>query len=239
LLSRNIAITCLTFDYGQKHRIEIKKARELINYLRKNNFTISHQIIDLKSAFELYKSALTSEEIVVPEGHYEEEQMKQTVVPNRNAIFSSILYGAALSISNYDNCDVSISLGVHSGDHTIYPDCRIEFFDAIERAFSIGNWQTNRISFNLPYINFNKEKILQDALNSCTILGLEFDEVFRRTNTSYSPDKDGISNGKTGADIERILAFHSIGRVDPITYVEPWEDVLKHALKTAEEFTDS
>ena len=76
----------------------------------------------------IFHSALTNSEIEIPEGHYEEEQMKATVVPNRNAIFASILYGYALSISTKENIDVSIALGVHSGDHAIYPDCRPEFY---------------------------------------------------------------------------------------------------------------
>ena len=76
----------------------------------------------------IFNSALTNKDIKVPEGHYEEEQMKATVVPNRNAIFSSILYGYGLSIATQEDSDVIIALGVHSGDHAIYPDCRPEFY---------------------------------------------------------------------------------------------------------------
>ena len=175
-------------------------------------------------------SALTSKDIVVPEGHYESEQMKQTVVPNRNAIFSSILYARALSTAISENCQVRIALGVHSGDHEIYPDCRPEFYQSLERAFSIGNWDSDRVSFHLPYISFDKKIILQDALKSCTSLGLDFDIVFTNTNTSYNPDTKGRSSGRSGADVERILAFHAIGRVDPLQYVSDWDSVLNYAL---------
>ena len=162
--------------------------------------------------------------------------MKQTVVPNRNAIFSSILYGYALSVSAKENVDVSVTLGVHSGDHAIYPDCRPEFYDALMRAFETGNWGSERVSVNLPYVDGDKESILRDAIISCDFLGLDFDTVFSNTNTSYSPDELGRSSGKTGADVERILAFHAIGRKDPVQYVEDWDAVLEHAIETERQF---
>ena len=74
--------------------------------------------------------------------------------------------------------------------------------------------------------------ILRDAIISCDSLGLDFDTVFSNTNTSYSPDDFGRSSGKTGADVERILAFHAIGRKDPVEYVDDWDTVLKHAIET-------
>ena len=234
LLLRMIAegddITCISYDYGQKHLIEIERARDNISYLRENGHNVEHFVVDLSSAMQSLHSALTSEDIVVPEGHYESEQMKQTVVPNRNAIFSSILYARALSTAISENCQVRIALGVHSGDHEIYPDCRPEFYHSLEKAFSIGNWESDRVSFHLPYISFDKTNILQDAWESCTSLGLDFDIVFSNTNTSYNPDSNGRSSGRSGADVERILAFHAIGRVDPLKYVYDWDSVLNYAL---------
>ena len=108
-----------------------------------------------------------------------------------------------------------IALGVHSGDHAIYPDCRPEFYDAIGNAFAVGNWDSEKVSFQLPYIDGDKETILRDALISCQKLDLDFDTVFANTNTSYNPDSQGRSSGTSGADVERILAFHAIGRKDP------------------------
>ena len=162
--------------------------------------------------------------------------MKQTVVPNRNAIFASILYGLALSVAEQEDSDVSIALGVHSGDHAIYPDCRPEFYAALQHAFEIGNWGSERITFELPYIDGDKTSILQDCLESCESLELNFDDVMRSTITSYSPDSEGRSNGRTGSDIERILAFHEIGRADPVEYIEDWSSVLRHALKVQAEY---
>ena len=157
--------------------------------------------------------------------------MKATVVPNRNAIFASILYGYALSTSIREDVDVEIALGVHSGDHAIYPDCRPEFYESIGESFAMGNWDSERVSFNLPYIDGDKTIILRDALISCQKLGLDFDTVFANTNTSYNPDEEGRSSGKSGADVERILAFHEIGRKDPVEYIDSWEVVLSGALK--------
>jgi len=234
LLADGYRVSCLTYNYGQKHSIEIERAKKNITYLSEHGYVVEHSIIDLTSAMGVFHSALTTPDYQVPEGHYEEEQMKQTVVPNRNAIFSSILYGHALSLSQRENTDVTIGLGVHSGDHAIYPDCRPEFYQAIEHAFSIGNWESDRVRFHLPFLTGDKESILRDALETCTTLSLDFDTVFRNTNTSYNPDSQGRSSGRSGADVERILAFHQIGRTDPVEYVEPWDDVLEKALMVAQ-----
>jgi len=236
ILARGSEVTCISYDYGQKHVIELDRASANVDYLRSKGYRVEHIVADLSSAMSLFDSSLTDSERSVPEGHYEEEQMKQTVVPNRNAIFSSILYGYALSISTKENVDVSVSLGVHSGDHTIYPDCRPEFYDALMRAFEIGNWGSERVTVNLPYVDGNKEIILREAMISCDSLGLDFDTVFSNTNTSYSPDEFGRSSGKTGADVERILAFHAIGRKDPVEYVDDWGTVLKHAIDTEKQY---
>jgi len=238
LLADGHHVSCLSYEYGQKHIVEIERAKKNIAYLIENGHLIEHNIIDLTSAMRIFHSALTTPGYQVPEGHYEEEQMKQTVVPNRNAIFSSILYGHALSLAQREDTDVIIGLGVHSGDHAIYPDCRPEFYEAIEHAFQVGNWGSERVQFHLPYLTGDKVTILLDALETCDSLGLDFDEVFRNTNTSYNPDAQGRSSGRSGADVERILAFHHIGRKDPVAYVEPWKIVLKNALKTAGSFEE-
>jgi len=230
LLSEGYEVCCLSFEYGQRHRVEIERAKSNISYLAENGISVDHRIINLESAMENFSSSLTDFSEPVPEGHYESSQMKMTVVPNRNAIFSSILYGHAISISITYDCDVVVALGVHSGDHEIYPDCRPEFYEALRMAFEVGNWGSERVSFLLPYLNENKESILVDAMKSLDRLNLDFDAVFTNTITSYDPDNEGKSSGKTGSDIERILAFHSIGRMDPIEYVDEWETVLQNAL---------
>ena len=236
MLARGSEVTCISYDYGQKHIVELDRATANIDYLRTKGYRVEHIVADLSSAMSLFDSSITDSERSVPEGHYEEEQMMQTVVPNRNAIFSSILYGYALSVSTKENVDVSVTLGVHSGDHAIYPDCRPEFYDALMRAFETGNWGSERITINLPYVDGDKESILRDAMISCDTLRLDFDTVFSNTNTSYSPDEFGRSSGKTGADVERILAFHAIGREDPVEYVDDWDTVPEHAIETERQY---
>ena len=230
LLADSYEVNAISYNYGQKHLVEIQRAQANLTYLAKNGYHVNHQVIDLTSAMSSFHSALTDDSIQVPEGHYEEEQMKQTVVPNRNAIFASILYGHALSIAIRDKVNVEIALGVHSGDHAIYPDCRPDFYQALSQAFEIGNWDSEFVSFTLPYIDGHKETILRDAEKTISELGLDFDTIFSNTITSYNPDKTGRSSGQSGSDVERILAFHAIGRTDPINYVKPWDEVLKDAL---------
>ena len=228
LLTEGYTVTAVSFNYGQKHSIEIDKAKANIEYLGTKGPPIEHHIVDLSSVMSLFSSSLIKGGDDVPEGHYEKENMKTTVVPNRNAIFSSIIYGLALSISKDEGMtDVRICLGIHSGDHAIYPDCTPGFRDTLEQAFKIGNWESQYVSYYTPYINSNKTLILKDTLKNCKALGLDFNTVLRNTITSYNPDSKGRSSGKTGSDIERIEAFINIGRQDPIEYVEPWGEIVR------------
>lgn len=222
-------IYSISFDYGQRHKIELECLARNVSLLREKGFVIYHTVVDISILGELFESSLTTEGWEPPEGHYAEETMKETVVPNRNAIFSSILFGYALSISKQLDRNAALCLGVHSGDHAIYPDCRPEFYSALHEAFQIGNWDAERVEFYLPYLEGDKFTILKDAEASCNQLGINFDEYFSNTNTSYSPDEQGRASGKTGSDVERILAFDKLGRIDPIEYQEPWEIVVKRA----------
>ena len=208
------------------------------DYLRKHGLSVDSQTIDLTRLGTLFHSALTDADWQIPTGHYEQENMKQTVVPNRNAIFSSIAYGYALSIAVQEDANVDFCLGVHSGDHSIYPDCRPEFYEAILKAFSIGNWDSEKVNLHLPYLHGDKLSILQDADVSIQKLGLDFDTIFRNTCTSYLPDKAGRSHGLTGSDVERIIAFHKFGRADPVGYIEPWEVVVQQALKIEKRYLE-
>jgi len=231
LLSKGYEVTAISFNYGQKHVLELERASSLIRYLEKHNIVVRHHVADLTSATALFESHLLKSGDEIPRGHYEEDTMKATVVPNRNALFSSLLYGTALSIANTRDSQVEVVLGVHSGDHAIYPDCRPEFYNALEHAFALGNWDSDRVSFTLPYLHSDKIGILKDAEEAIKELSLDFDDIFQRTLTSYQPDADGRSDGSTGSDVERILAFNAIGRQDPVEYVKPWDEVLADALE--------
>jgi 7-cyano-7-deazaguanine synthase len=246
LLAEGYQVTALGFDYGQKHKVELERATSLVQYLNTNRLThtdhvpggfvqafpvVKFQIIKLDGLSQLLNSALVEGGADVPEGHYEQDNMKETVVPNRNKIFSSLIQAVALSLATKnigDDCtigqEVKIALGIHAGDHAIYPDCRQEFRDADMEAFKLGNWDSELVSFYTPYLDTDKFNILQDGLAACNKLGLEFDEVYKRTNTSYKPIK--LSNGiwlsdyKSAASVERVEAFIKLGRPDPVQYGE-------------------
>jgi len=228
LLANGYEVTALGFDYGQKHKVELERATDLVAYLNEKNCgcggrpiygNVKHQIIKLDGLSQLLNSALVEGGSDVPEGHYEQDNMKETVVPNRNKIFSSLIQAVALSIATTGGKqEVAIAMGVHSGDHQIYPDCRVEFRDADMEAFKIGNWDSELVTVTTPYLEFNKFTILEDGQKSCDILGLDFNEVYKRTNTSYKPYPSGNSDYKSAASVERIEAFIKLGRPDPVQY---------------------
>ena len=241
LLLKEANVHAITFDYGQKHKIEIKKAQVNVEYFKKRGFQnkIVHHIIDLSDIMSLFHSSLISEDLKMPEGYYKQSNMKSTVVPNRNAIFSSLIYGYALSRAKEKNTKYSITLAVHKGDHTIYPDCRIEFYDLLYDAFKAGNWDSHLVDIYLPFIKMDKAQVLKTAYDNSQTLGFDFDTIMSNTNTSYEPNLDGSSNGKTGADIERILAFNQLNLIDPITYAGGWDKALAYALNSKKEYEKS
>ena len=242
LLYNKFKVQCITFNYGQNHLIEIDKAKLNIEYLNKNGFDnkIKHRIVDIRDAFNPKGSSLFKNSKNVPKGHYEDSNMLSTFVPNRNAIFTSIIFSYALSWSKeLNNKKVYFSLGCHSGDHTIYPDCRPDFYKKLIDSLKIGNWGGENIDNYMPYINHTKTAILKETLPLIKKLSLDYKDIYKNTNTSYSPDKNGISPGNTGSDIERILAFNEIGIKDPIEYAGGWKNAVKNAIKIEEDYQKS
>jgi 7-cyano-7-deazaguanine synthase len=248
LLSEGYDVTALSFDYGQKHKVELEKATELVEYLNKFvGIKIKHQIIKLDGLSQLLNSSLVEGGKDVPEGHYAAENMKETVVPNRNKIFSSIIQAVALSIAEKNNTYCDIAMGIHAGDHAIYLDCRQEFRDADFKAFIEGNEKWARVSYYTPYLKINKFGILQDGENCCKSLGLDFDEVYKRTNTSYKPiliTGTWYSDHKSASSVERIEAFIKLGRPDPVGYANEfgpvsWEIVKEYVSKVLKEHQEN
>ena len=226
-------IQAIGFNYGQRHKVELEKAQKNIEYLQDQGFNVKYQIVDLTTVGVLLDSALTNTK-EVPEGHYENEEMKDTVVPNRNIMFSSIVYAVALSLSSKGNNEVAIALGMHNGDNAVYPDCRPESVQAARHAFEISNWGSENVKYLAPYLETNKEGILRQCLVDCDFLDLEFDTVLKNTSTTYKPTKEGKSEGKSSSDIERIEAFININREDPAEYTKPWEEIVAHAKQVLE-----
>jgi len=218
-------VTGISFDYGQKHRVELERAQSLINYLADKGHKVNYRQIKLDGLVDLLDSALTEGGKDVPEGHYEQENMKETVVPNRNKMFASITQAVALSVANKTGEPCDIALGIHAGDHAVYPDCRQEFRDADDAAFRMGNWDADRVGYFTPYLNTDKFGILQDGEKLCDVLGIDFNEVYKRTNTSYKPYPSGNSDYKSASSVERIEAFISLGRPDPVQYEDETGEV--------------
>ena len=256
LLAEGYDVTALSFDYGQKHSVELERAQDLVNYLNSqctdNNCyggcKITYQVIKLDGLSQLLNSALVTGGDEVPEGHYAEENMKATVVPNRNKIFSSIIQAVALSIAESKDCNVDIAMGIHAGDHSIYPDCRQEFRDIDYEAFVSGNWGAEKVKYYTPYLLGDKFDILQDGVKCCEKLGVSFDEVYKRTNTSYKPIKhivyhdmedkytgevienqisheEWFSDYKSASSVERVEAFIKLNRKDPVQYADEFGPV--------------
>jgi 7-cyano-7-deazaguanine synthase len=259
LLANGYEVTALGFDYGQKHRVELERATELVKYINsycvvdeesktaEYPYFVKHQIIKLDGLSQLLNSALVEGGQDVPEGHYEQDNMKETVVPNRNKIFASLIQAVALSIATKnigDDCTVgqpvAIAMGIHKGDESVYPDCRAEFRDADLHAFKVGNWDSELVNYYTPYLEVMKYDILKDGAESCDILGLDFNEVYKRTNTSYKPFPSGNSDYKSAASVERIEAFIKLDRPDPVQYEDEsgevsWEVAKSHVEKVLAE----
>jgi len=266
-------VTAISFDYGQKHRVELERAESLVDYLNGNvekteidqlgtitvtglNYNpINYRQIKLDGLTDLLNSALVTGGDDVPEGHYAEENMKATVVPNRNKIFASITQAVALSIADKTGEQCDIAMGIHAGDHAIYPDCRQEFRDADDAAFRIGNWGSEKVGYFTPYLEGDKFTILQDGEVLCKELNLDFYEVYKRTNTSYKPIylnlafvnnedeivdcSDWFSDYKSASSVERVEAFIKLGRPDPVRYANEngpvtWEHVVNEVTKVLE-----
>ena len=254
LLANGYDVTALSFDYGQKHSVELERAQDLVDYLNQNGQNINYQVIKLDGLSELLNSALVTGGDDVPEGHYAEENMKATVVPNRNKIFSSIIQAVALSIAEAKDTDVHIAMGIHAGDHAIYPDCRQEFRDVDYEAFVAGNWGAEKVKYYTPYLLGDKFDILKDGEICCDKLGINFDAVYKRTNTSYkpiqhvvydnynNPSLEWFSDYKSASSVERVEAFIKLGKPDPVSYADEfgpvvWETVKEYVSSVLDEYS--
>ena len=199
----------VSFDYGQRHRKELAFARHCAEALR-----VPHDVIDLTNMTPFLKgSALTeTENLEVPDGHYAEETMRITVVPNRNAIMLAIAFGIAVG----DGAK-AVAAAFHSGDHFIYPDCRpafVEAFQAMQQRALEGLWE---VALHTPFVQMIKADIVR--------IGTALDVPFTETWSCYKGGE--LHCGRCGTCVERREAFHLAGVEDPTAYADP--DYWRHA----------
>lgn len=187
----------LGINYGQRHSKELDLAADLCAKLG-----VEYRVADLSSVRGLLGgSALTSDDVIVPHGHYADEMMKVTVVPNRNMLMLSIAFGWAVSLE----AD-AVAYAAHGGDHPIYPDCRPEFAEACELAANLGNW--HQVELLCPFMDISKADIIR--------IGSELGVPYKSTWSCY---EGGHAHcGRCGTCVERVEAFYESGVQDPTEY---------------------
>ena len=197
LLAEGLSVDCIGFTYGAKHnKYENVAATNVADH-----YNVKFQIIDLSNVMALFESNLLKTGGDIPEGHYADETMSQTVVPGRNIIFLSILAGRAWTVGAEQ-----IAIGIHQGDHAIYPDCRKVFFDAMNLAIHLGT--DEKVEIIAPFLDGNKTTIIKHGLSIGVPYGL--------TRTCYKDQQ--LPCGKCGACVERLEAFANNNIEDPVTY---------------------
>lgn len=206
-------LSVLSFNYGQRHDVELEMTEHVCS-----EYGLEHQIVNIEFLQHIANTSALTGGQPVPEGHYTDESMKKTVVPNRNMILTSIAIAHAVNIE-FDE----VWLAQHSGDHAIYPDCRPAFVDLMDRSAQIANWHSVRV--RAPFISMDKTKILRVGAT----LGLTA-ESYAKTWTCYQPQQ-AVTNppqnsfalvmacGRCGSCTERLEAFAAVGWKDPLPYV--------------------
>lgn len=192
------SVLALSFDYGQRHVRELACAKAVCQAAG-----IPHRIVDITAIHGLLGGSALTDDIDVPEGHYADDNMKSTVVPNRNMILLSLAIGHAVAQGAQ-----AVWYGAHGGDHAIYPDCRPAFIEAMDRVSRLANYEPVRVE--APFMTMDKGQILAE--------GLALDLDYSQTWTCYNGREKAC--GRCGACVERLEAFASQGRTDPLPYEE-------------------
>ncbi|ANT54360.1 MULTISPECIES: 7-cyano-7-deazaguanine synthase QueC [Mesorhizobium] len=199
----------LSFDYGQRHRKELRFAA-----LCAERLSVPHRIIDIREIGRGLSGSALTDNVAVPDGHYAEDTMKTTVVPNRNAIMLAIAFGLAAA----RRAD-AVATAVHGGDHFIYPDCRPAFIDAFQVMQDRALDGYANIRLYAPYVNLTKADIVGD--------GATYGTPFVETWSCYKGAERHC--GRCGTCVERREAFHLSGCPDPTDYEDTdfWLEALR------------
>lgn len=203
----------VSFDYGQRHKKELEFAAACAARL-----SVPHEIIDIRAIGSTLSGSALTDDLDVPDGHYAEETMKVTVVPNRNAIMLAIAFGVAAA----QKAD-AVAIAVHGGDHFIYPDCRPGFIDAFQtmQRHALDGYTDVRLL--APYLDGSKADIVADGARHGT--------PFAQTWSCYKGGE--LHCGRCGTCVERREAFDLAGIEDPTRYADP--DFWKTAVAGASE----
>lgn len=192
-------VKALSINYGQRHKKELLQAAKIALLAE-----VEHRVVDFSSLQPLLGgSSQTDYSVDVPEGHYAEESMKKTIVSQRNLLMLSAAAAWATSL-RFD----SIAYGAHAGDHAIYPDCREEFVQALEKTIKLGDW--HQVSVDRPFVNMTKADIVRLAT-----------KIGSPSQLSWTCYKGGdLHCGRCGTCVERLGAFDDAGMVDPVEYAD-------------------
>ncbi len=209
-------LALISFDYGQRHKKEISFAA-----ICAENLGAEHLVIDISHIGGLLSGSALTDGIAVPDGHYAEESMKITVVPNRNAIMLAIAYGIASARGAE-----AVAAAVHGGDHFIYPDCRPAFIESFQTMQNHALAGMPEIQLYTPFVNITKADIVAT--------GQKLDVPFASTWSCYKGED--LHCGRCGTCVERLEAFALAGVADPTEYVdrEFWKSAVDHAPATRE-----
>ena len=193
---RGYRVHALSFNYGQRHVRELECARSVCEAQG-----IPHKVIDIRAMSEVMAGSSLTSDVEVPEGHYEEDSMKATVVPNRNMILLSLATGYAVTVGAG-----AVWYGAHGGDHAIYPDCRPEFVEKMDAVCRVANYEP--VGIEAPFMAMDKGQILAEGLR----LGLDYSQTW----TCYNGREQAC--GRCGSCVERLEAFAANGVTDPLEY---------------------
>lgn len=205
LLNKGIEVHAISFFYGQRHSKELECAHILCDKLN-----VPHKIIDLEVLNDIAPSVLTKNELPIPDGEYNEDDIKLMTVPNRNMVMIALATSYAISIgANY------VAYGAHAGDHALYADCTPKFVRAMEKAVEVCDY--TGIKLLVPYLYMTKGEIAKVGLS----LGVDY-------SLTWSCYKGGdLACGKCATCRERLEAFIFAGSKDPIEYEEDIEESLE------------
>lgn len=197
-VGRNV-VAALSFDYGQRHATELNYA-----FRTADRLNVDHQVISLRDVTRFLKGSSLTDDIEVPEGHYAEDNMRLTIVPNRNSMMLNIAAGVAIGLGAQN-----VWAAMHAGDHPVYPDCRPEFIHSLNDTLRLAT-ETD-VSIVTPYILVGKDKIV--------LRGSELGVPFEETWSCY--EGGNIHCGRCGTCVERAEAFSLADVPDPTLYTDP------------------